>query len=234
MRSLPYFLLLLAIQATAAQHENPHSGWTFAGFESVLTRVSFDVVPHSAEDQAISSISSSLDKIRNAYLGKYGNDADTEQSLGKHLAAEYSRSMVDDIAALNNLPSGQAARLTVIEDVRDDLAIKARFLPQTSALASSVFPSIVHLSLRITLPAGSTVNPSSLSIRANPHYFGTRPPPAYILANGVGPQTGQLPPGRFWVWVEANGKVLQAQERDLGMDGATSADINLALDKPVP
>jgi hypothetical protein len=221
------FALLCFFPAIAVPQAQ--AGWTFGKFGQTLTNLSFQVAPSSPEDKAISSISRSLDKIRTAYLAKYGDNADTEALIAGNLAPEYSQSMVDDIATLNQLPPNLTARLTALQEVRDDLAIKAQIIAQASDLTAGVFPSIVQLNLTVTLSAGSQVDPAAVSIRANPHHFGTKPPPVYILSSGIDAQTGRLPPGRFWVWVEVKGQVIQSQERDFGLSGATSAEVKFTL-----
>jgi hypothetical protein len=230
MRRLLYcFLALSLVPLCAVPSDLRTSGWTFAGFQQTLTNLSFQVKPGSPEDHAISSISESLDRIRTGYLAKYGDSADTEEQIAQNLAPEYSRSMVDDLTALKSWSSGDGTHLAAIKEVRDDLAVKALALSSTTGLTTTVFPSIVQLNVSVTLSAGSPISPSAVSIRANPHHFGTNPPPAYILGNGIALQTAHLPPGRFWIWIEVNGTVLQSQERDLGSDGAASADVNFSF-----
>jgi hypothetical protein len=227
----PIVLLLLVLAKVSPLLSQAPSTWTFADFSTTVGTLSFNIPPTSTEFKTLDSISSALNDIRTGYLGKYGNGADTATMISADLSSEYSSSMADDLNALKTLPTGTTDRLAALQEVRDDLKVKAKTVAAASGagLVADAFPSTIQLTLSVTLSAGSNINPSDVSIRANPHHFGTKPPPAYILGNGTAPQSGRLPPGRFEIWVEAHGHVLKVQDWDIGENGTATQAITFNL-----
>lgn len=218
-RTIALFLIVLA-KVNPLLCQAPLT-WTFADFSKTVTKLTFNFPPNSKEFKTVDAISLALNDIRTAYLGKYGGEADTEIKIATNLSPEYLLSMAGDLNTLNSLPTGAADRLTALQEIRDDLQVKAKTVDtaQGAGIIADAFPTTIKLALTVTLSAGSNIHRADISICANPHYFGTKPPPAYILGNGAATQFGKLPPGRFEIWAEANGHVLQVQHFDIGENG---------------
>jgi hypothetical protein len=205
------------------------SGWTFAGFSAAIVQAGFAFQAGSPQDTQFAAMLNDLDRIRARYAGKYGDNADTEQEISQHFAPEYSRSMASNQFAISHLPSNMHDVLPVLEDIRADLDIKSKSLSKSAnamGLTGTVFPSIIKIRVTVPSPSAPGVKSSDLSVRANPHYLGTKSPCAYILANGSGSFDGRLPPGRFWVWAEANGVVTAKMEIDVGLSSTDPQLIN--------
>lgn len=217
MRNLLSLAFLVFASFGSSPQENPaNSGWTFASFRSAITDLRFNVERNSPDDRVLIAISSDLEIIHDAYLQKYGENADTEAQIAKNLGTAYGRSMLESLEVLRGSPAGPK-RTLLLRDVRADLDVKATAINRTMQLVNGNFPSIVDVNVHVQMDRSRQPAMANLSVRANAHIHGTDPPAAYIFSS-AGPSNFEtrMPPGRFWIWVESPAGVVQKQEYDIG------------------
>jgi hypothetical protein len=220
MRKFLSLAFLLFVGFGSHSRGNPgKSGWTFASFQNAITALRFNVGRDSPDDQELAAMSSDLKTIHDAYLQKYGGDADTEAQIPKNLGSDYSRSMQDNLDVIKD-PPPTPNRLATLRDIRADLDVKATAVTRTMQLVSGSFPSIVDVDVRVQMGQVQGTSVANLSVRANAHIHGTDPPATYIFSP-AGPSNfrTRMPPGRFWIWVESGAGVIQKQEYDIGRVG---------------
>ncbi len=207
-------LLLLALVPLRAMPQQT-AGWTFAGFQATLMKLDFHADPASSEDATILAMEDDLAKIRSSYTNCYGYDADTEQAIAKNLDQAYSISMAAEIDALNHLPDDKDARRAILDGVRNDLDVKARFAAPTMGSISQ-FPSTVAVLISVNLPADGSIKAARLSIHINSCHRGNGDA-GTVLGNGAGDIHTTLSPGCFVLWAQDGDKRFPPMTQPVGL-----------------
>lgn len=220
MRKCVCFVLMLWLSATsfAAGQHTKHS-WTFAAFNSDLTRLTFRFPPSSPEEVSVAASLKSLQAIRASFVDAYGVDADTEENIVAKLPALYSETMLEDIHAVETLPSDHAARLAVLEAVRDDLQDKEKLRGASPGILHT-FPATVTVTLTVVILAPSHVVPALVNLHVNSCLRGTSDP-GYTFGNDQKGIDVVRSPGCICVWAETAGQIvtLPPLTRDIGPSG---------------
>jgi hypothetical protein len=180
-QTLCALLLAVTLLQANSKGQTKTSGWTFADFNATITKTGFAFQPGSPEIRELAAVSRNLDDLR----AQYGSNADTPQEISKRFAPEYSNSMARNEFAIAHLPPNSRDALPILRDVSADLHIKSVYFSKSMGLVGTVVPSIIKIRVTVPIPTASGVKSSDLSVRANPHYLGTKSPCAYILANGT-------------------------------------------------
>jgi hypothetical protein len=200
--------------------------WSFAQFQTSLTKVSLrpDLSHQEAED--ISAMSTLVGRIHDEYVQAFGPGSDSGGKLQEHLSPQYIQSLVADNSALSNLPSAPFERAQVLSEIRRDLQLKAD-LTSSTLNASAAFPSVVTVTVD-TQRNGKSVG--GLWVRANPRRLGVTAQPVIVFNSASTPTSAMLPPGLFILWVESADKtVLASQPIAVGVGGKDTEQIVFAL-----
>ncbi len=154
-----------------------------------------------------------------AAAGKISADwifiADSFGKVGDPTEA-FQRSMDHNRMLLKTAAAEPDAELssTLVSDVEDDIAIKARYISKASLVTVSSY-SEIGLKV-ITMKKGKEVN--GYFIGFSPRHLAGNDP-MFRFNNPTSPSEGTLPPGRYEMTAILNGKIVQRQEVAVGILG---------------
>ncbi len=232
MRKYVTLAAVILLTASSIAVGQPATGkWTFAGFNTILTRLTFQFPQNSPELAAVNASLASLRSLRAGFTDAYGRDADTEDTIVAKLSPQYSETMLEDIHALQTLPSNKAARLAVLQNVQSDLHDKASLHAPVVGIEHTFASTVnVHLSLAFSSP--NHVQPATVNIHVNSCLRGTDDP-GQTFGNGDTPFVVTRPPGCIVVWAEVGGQIATTPPvtRDIGQSGSADEYIQIPVQR---
>ncbi len=202
MRRGLYVILLCAMLLSVHLRAQAPTDWTLA--DAVLLASSlFQNAPEGSEEKVLlRSITDDLERLN----VRYGQNADTESKLVQKVGILYYETLSDDIRALQTLPDQDAARLSVLQAVKRDLAAKARYQSPVMAGSQTSIPPIVTLTISVVAAADAHVAPQTISVHLNSCARGGEPPGKTLFTGRpTAPFKMQLPPACFYLWAESGG-----------------------------
>jgi hypothetical protein len=198
-------LVLLASIATVldAQTERMKTGDALAKLQLAVTRAALGRGLTQSDGNLLREIGQSADTLDDRF--KNARSAES--------ADEFAQSVLDDALALDQMPGDPRQRSAVLKDLRDDLALKARFASGSLGV-STAFPAVVKVTIEIQKD-GKIVD--GLWVRCNPRRYGVTDTPMFPFPSASSPTTRRMPPGIFTVWVESpDHKLLASQTIEIG------------------
>lgn len=227
MKRLAVAIALCAGLLGPASGVSADEPWTFNAFQGAILNLRLTEEPPPAEAAALVALSNDLDKVRARYVQKFGEAADDSAALTKNLPAVYVTSMQSDFTSLRTLPPEADRRLSILQDLSQDLHIKAQFVASGLGLTGD-FPAVISVKVNTVDAHGKNV--SGLWVRCNPARYGVTSNPIFVFNGASTPTKTMLPPGNFVLWAEdAQRHVVSSQPIQLGTSGAASEEINFAL-----